>query len=786
MSNNHKFISLIFTVALGLNYSSCAVKKSGGTTCTGSSANCVVVTPGGSSQIAFKATSIDFNGSTLTITGSGLANVTYAKINNNGVISPLTISSQTNGQLITTLTSSVALIPGQIFSLLIGDANAQALIEATIAIPNNSISISKMTGILAGAGVGTGQVLKWNGSVWLPSDMSGSSYSGTWNASTNTPNISITSPTNGTFYIVSTAGATNLGGITTWTVGDWAIFNGSLNAWERIQSSSAVSTVFGRAGVVAAATNDYTWAQINKTTSAIGDIANVNVAGVANGDVLKYDNISGKWIASAVVGVAGPTGPQGIQGPAGTNGTNGAQGIQGIQGPTGAAGAAGAAGAGGTDLSAGATINGVIYPATSLLTMQVPLPPAGLTDVVNLGYLSNYVLASSMSTYATVASLSGYATTTALTNGLSPKEDASHASATYETITHASATYETIANVSSGLATKLNLSGGTLTGATNSTSTTTGSLILAGGLGMAGNNWIGGLLDVTGNASALGTMGIGTRAPGAKLEIRDTDGVAAIDSFRVIRSSGGAFAPAATEMTMTTTRGTTAAPTALQSGDPTGSIDFQGYDGAAIGDGAEVAAFTEGIWSDISHPTRLMFNTVPVGGTALIEAMRITSAGLVGIKTPNPLTTLDVGSATDAIRVPNGTTANRSTLTGVAGYIRHNSDLKALEVSQGTAGGWAPMTPRWVRTVGICTTGTCTISSSPNFVSSIAWASTGNYTVTYAGAAISTCSGMLITTTALGFKSAIHMTGFPTATSFTVITQSGTALANLEFMLTCY
>ncbi|MBY0413665.1 MAG: tail fiber domain-containing protein, partial [Bdellovibrionales bacterium] len=40
-------------------------------------------------------------------------------------------------------------------------------------------------------------------------------------------------------------------------------------------------------------------------------------------------------------------------------------------------------------LSSGATINGIVYPATNLLTMQVPLAPINLTDVVNKQYADN-------------------------------------------------------------------------------------------------------------------------------------------------------------------------------------------------------------------------------------------------------------------------------------------------------------------------------------------------------------------------------------------------------------
>lgn len=59
--------------------------------------------------------------------------------------------------------------------------------------------------------------------------------------------------------------------------------------------------------------------------------------------------------------------------------------------------------------------------------------------------------------------------------------------------------------------------------------------------------------------------------------------------------------------------------------------------------------------------------------------------GNVGIGTFNPIVKLDI-FGTDAIRIPGGTTAQRP--TGVAGYVRFNSDSKMLEYYDGTQ--WVP------------------------------------------------------------------------------------------------
>ena len=73
-------------------------------------------------------------------------------------------------------------------------------------------------------------------------------YKGTWNASTNTPDIDGTSPEQGDYWVVSVAGSTNLDGITDWEIGDWAIYNGT--TWDKIDNSDKVSSVDGKTGAV--------------------------------------------------------------------------------------------------------------------------------------------------------------------------------------------------------------------------------------------------------------------------------------------------------------------------------------------------------------------------------------------------------------------------------------------------------------------------------------------------------------------------------------------------------
>lgn len=109
----------------------------------------------------------------------------------------------------------------------------------------------------------------------LPAAVLGAlSYQGTWNASTNTPALASGVGTKGYYYVVDTAGSTNLDGITDWKIGDWAVYNGT--AWQKIDNTDSVTSVNGQTGAVvltttnvAEGTNEYfTTARARASVSA--------------------------------------------------------------------------------------------------------------------------------------------------------------------------------------------------------------------------------------------------------------------------------------------------------------------------------------------------------------------------------------------------------------------------------------------------------------------------------------------------------------------------------------
>ena len=77
-------------------------------------------------------------------------------------------------------------------------------------------------------------------------------YKGTWNASTDTPTLPDATTVKGNYYVTSVAGTYET---VDYAVGDWIISNGT--AWEKVDNTDAVTSVFGRLGNITAQESDY-------------------------------------------------------------------------------------------------------------------------------------------------------------------------------------------------------------------------------------------------------------------------------------------------------------------------------------------------------------------------------------------------------------------------------------------------------------------------------------------------------------------------------------------------
>ena len=102
---------------------------------------------------------------------------------------------------------------------------------------------------------------------YIPDSLIGQvNYQGTWAASSNTPTLANppSAATKGHYYVCSDSG-TQFG--ISFQTGDWIISNGT--AWEKVDNTDAVTSVFGRIGAVVANSGDYTFAQIGSKPTTI-------------------------------------------------------------------------------------------------------------------------------------------------------------------------------------------------------------------------------------------------------------------------------------------------------------------------------------------------------------------------------------------------------------------------------------------------------------------------------------------------------------------------------------
>jgi len=173
--------------------------------------------------------------------------------------------------------TSAKILDNSITSIKIADGAV-----VTSKIGDSQITANKLSSMNAS----TDNVLRWDGSVWTPSNIGGIlNYKGVWSAQFNTPVITISMGIKGDFYIVSNTGNQNLGaGPEDYYAGDWILFNGS--EWERVDHANTVSSIFGRKGVVTSEFGDYSWAQIDKKTSLLSDLSEVFSSTPISGNVL--------------------------------------------------------------------------------------------------------------------------------------------------------------------------------------------------------------------------------------------------------------------------------------------------------------------------------------------------------------------------------------------------------------------------------------------------------------------------------------------------------------------
>jgi hypothetical protein len=178
---------------------------------------------------------------------------------NNGLLYRDTTLNLWKSATISTILGYTPAPQGNYITALTGEVTATGPGSVSATLSNSAVTGKVLTGLnVAGNAIlSTDSILTAFGKLQHQVNqlVGGLQYEGTWNASTNTPTITSSVGTDGTFYIVSVAGTTNINGINDWNVGDWIVFHDT--AWQKVDNTETVTSVFGRVGNIVANQSDY-------------------------------------------------------------------------------------------------------------------------------------------------------------------------------------------------------------------------------------------------------------------------------------------------------------------------------------------------------------------------------------------------------------------------------------------------------------------------------------------------------------------------------------------------
>jgi hypothetical protein len=192
---------------------------------------------------------------------------------------------------------------GNYITALTGEATATGPGSVAITLDNTAVISKLLTGLnitTGGSIVATDNILQAFGKVQnqINGLIGGIVFQGTWDAATNTPTLTSSVGVQGHYYIVSVAGNTDLNGITSWSVGDWVIFDGS--AWSKVDNTDSVVSVNGYTGAVNLTYSDVGAPPDTRTLTINGTSYNLTAdrswtVGNVRTDSIYYDPT---WIAS--------------------------------------------------------------------------------------------------------------------------------------------------------------------------------------------------------------------------------------------------------------------------------------------------------------------------------------------------------------------------------------------------------------------------------------------------------------------------------------------------------
>lgn len=202
---------------------------------------------------------------TLTAKTIDASNNTLSNIGNASLIAGIDAAKIANGSVSNTQFQYIAGVTSSVQTQLDGKSGT-AHTHVASNITNFDVAADARISAQKGQALGLATL---DGGGKVPASqlaLTGVTYQGTWNATTNTPTLTSSVGNTGYYYVVSVAGTTTINGINDWQVGDWIIFNGSV--WEKSDNSESVTSVAGKLGAVV----------LDATDIASGTFANARIA----------------------------------------------------------------------------------------------------------------------------------------------------------------------------------------------------------------------------------------------------------------------------------------------------------------------------------------------------------------------------------------------------------------------------------------------------------------------------------------------------------------------------
>lgn len=174
-----------------------------------------------------------------------------------------------------------------------------------------------------------------------------------------------------------------------------------------------------------------------------------------------------------------------------------------------------------------------------------------------------------------------------------------------------------------------------------------------------------------------GSVGIGTTMPLALLDIQGS-----AESLHLSRADGAN--PNAPNVRIKKARGTIASKTIVADADFIGHVSWEGYDGAAFIEGAEIRGIVNGTPALNNMPTELAFRTNS-GGAATVERMRLDKNGNLAFQQASTISTsagdLSFNPAGRVLMTPGDKLEVRRADGGVGLRIADTNGNSRLEVS---------------------------------------------------------------------------------------------------------